>query len=104
MREIEIAEFADAWGDGAPVVDVRERWEYVAGHVPGALLMPLEQLGAHTAEIPAGDVVYVICASGNRSREGARIVEAAGRSAASVAGGTSGWVAQGRPVDTGALP
>jgi rhodanese-related sulfurtransferase len=101
MREVEITEFADAWADGAPVVDVRERWECAAGHVPGALLMPLGNLGAHIAEIPAGDVVYVICASGNRSLQGARIVEAAGRSAVSVAGGTSGWSAQGRPVETG---
>lgn len=101
MREVEVAEFADAWADGAPVVDVRERWEYVNAHVPGALLMPLGQLAAHVAEIPAGDVVYVICASGNRSLQGARIVEAAGRSAVSVAGGTSGWAAQGRPLDSG---
>ena len=101
MREVDLGEFAACWADGVPVVDVRERSEYVNGHVPGALLMPLGQLGAHTAEIPAGEVVYVICASGNRSREGVRIVEAAGRSAVSVAGGTSGWAALGRPLDTG---
>ena len=101
MREVDLDEFAVRWADGVPVVDVRERWEYVDGHVPGALLMPLGQLAARTAEIPAGEVVYVICASGNRSREGARIVEAAGRGAVSVAGGTSGWAALGRPLDTG---
>ncbi|ELB86421.1 hypothetical protein Rwratislav_45056 [Rhodococcus wratislaviensis IFP 2016] len=94
MREVDLDEFAVRWADGVPVVDVRERWEYVDGHVPGALLMPLGQLAARTAEIPAGEVVYVICASGNRSREGARIVEAAGRGAVSVAGGT---VRLGRP-------
>ena len=101
MREVEIAEFAAHWVDGVPVVDVRERWEYAQGHVPGALLMPLGNLAAHIGEIPAGDVVYVICASGNRSLQGARIVEAAGRSAVSVAGGTSGWAAQGRPLEAG---
>lgn len=101
MCEVEIAEFAEGWAAALPVVDVRERWEYAQGHVPGALLMPLGNLAAHVGEIPTGDPVYVICASGNRSREGARIVEAAGRSAVSVVGGTAGWVAQGRPVEAG---
>ncbi len=54
MREVDLGEFAVRWADGVPVVDVRERWEYVDGHVPGALLMPLGQLAAHTVEIPAG--------------------------------------------------
>ncbi|MBV6757351.1 rhodanese-like domain-containing protein [Rhodococcus opacus] len=98
MREIETMNFADAWADGAPVVDACE-WEYVDRHVPGALMMPLGQLRAHAAEIPAADVVYVNCAFGNR--EGARIVQARGRSAVSVAGGTSDRVTAGRPVDTG---
>ena len=101
MREVDLGEFAVLRADGAPVVDVREWWEYLDGHVPGALPIPLGQLADHIAEIPAGEVVYVICASGNRSREGARIVEAAGRGAVSVAGGTSGWAVQGRPLETG---
>ncbi|WP_216854593.1 rhodanese-like domain-containing protein [Rhodococcus opacus] len=101
MREIEIGEFADAWAAGAPVIDVREPWEYRNAHVPGAQLLPLGQLGDRVTEIPAGAVVYVICASGNRSVQGARILMTAGRPAVSVAGGTSGWAAAGRLLDTG---
>lgn len=101
MREIEIGEFADAWAAGAPVVDVREPWEYRNAHVPGAQLLPLGQLGDRVTEIPAGAVEYVICASGNRSVQGARILMTVGRPAVSVAGGTSGWAAAGRLLDTG---
>lgn len=101
MREIEIGEFADAWASGAPVVDVREPWEYRNAHVPGAQLLPLGQLGDRVTEIPAGAVEYVICASGNRSVQGARILMTVGRPAVSVAGGTSGWAAAGRLLDTG---
>ncbi|WP_370184090.1 rhodanese-like domain-containing protein [Rhodococcus wratislaviensis] len=101
MREIEIGEFADAWAAGAPVVDVREPWEYRNAHVPGAQSLPLGQLGDRVTQIPAGAVVYMICASGNRSVQGARILVTAGRPAVSVTEGTSGWAAAGRPLDTG---
>ncbi|AOW94050.1 sulfurtransferase [Rhodococcus sp. WMMA185] len=101
MREIDLDQFAENWADGVPIIDVREPWEYATGHVPGAVLIPLGQLDSRTADISDGDVVYVICASGNRSVQGARIVEAAGRTAVSVAGGTSGWAALGRPLEAG---
>ncbi|MDV7084088.1 rhodanese-like domain-containing protein [Rhodococcus opacus] len=55
--------------------------------MPGAQLLPLGQLGDRVTEIPAGAVEYVICASGNRSVQGARILMTAGRPAVSVAGG-----------------
>ncbi|WP_443209745.1 rhodanese-like domain-containing protein, partial [Rhodococcus rhodochrous] len=44
---------------------------------------------------------YVICASGNRSKRGAEILESAGRPAVSVAGGTRAWVSAGREVRRG---
>jgi len=39
--EIDVDRLAGAQADGATVVDVREPSEYVAGHVPGAVLMPM---------------------------------------------------------------
>lgn len=99
-REVDVEEFAAGWAAGKPVVDVREPWEYAQGHVPGALLMPLKQLQEHIADLPDGDTVYVICASGNRSLRGAQILRSVGRKAFSVAGGMSQWTAQGRPTQT----
>jgi rhodanese-related sulfurtransferase len=46
--------------------------------------------------------VYVICASGNRSKTATDWLRARGVDAISVAGGTSAWLGQGRPVVRGA--
>ena len=46
--------------------------------------------------------MYVICASGNRSRAMADLLVAAGFDAVSVAGGTRGWLESGRALEVGA--
>ncbi len=102
VPEIDLQTFAAAHADGAFVLDVREPHEYVAGHVPGAQLLPLAHVHARLADVPKGEPVYVICASGNRSKTAASWLRAAGIDAVSVAGGTGGWTGQGRPVVRGA--
>ena len=46
MTEIDVHQLHAARADGAEIIDVREPAEYVAGHVPGARLVPMSQLGA----------------------------------------------------------
>ena len=101
MREVNLADFAAAYADGAAVVDVREPFEYVEGHVPGARLVPLAQLPTVVGDLPRNRPVYVICASGNRSLAAAQFLARAGIDARSVSGGTGGWARSGRPVVTG---
>src|ERR1700730_8630593 len=99
--EVDLVAFAEAHLAGAAVLDVRNPDEYKAGHVPGAKLIPLPELNARVDEIPDGDPIYVICASGGRSLIATKAMVEAGYSAVSVAGGTKGWIEQGRPVGTG---
>ena len=49
--EIGIDELARVAQHGATIIDVREPMEYDAGHVPGAVLMPMGQLPGRTAEL-----------------------------------------------------
>jgi rhodanese-related sulfurtransferase len=102
--EVDLDTFAEAQAAGAPVVDVRNPDEYEGGHVPGAVLIPLGELGARQDEIPDGDPIYVICAMGGRSLQATKAMVEAGYSAVSVTGGTKGWIEQGRPVVTGMSP
>lgn len=102
MREADLAAFAAAYRDGVVVIDVREPFEYVTGHVPGAALIPMSQLPTRTAELPRTAPVYVICASGNRSLAAAHYLARAGIDAWSVAGGTSAWARAGHPIVRGA--
>lgn len=101
MKTCTFAHLAGAYADGAVVVDVREPDEYVRGHVPGAVLIPLGQLPHRVNEVPRSGPVYVICASGKRSRTAASVLEAAGIDAISVEGGTDGWISAGREYVTG---
>jgi len=102
--EISVEELAVAVQQGKTVVDVREPGEYEAGHVPGAVLIPMGQLPSRVGELEPSDAVYVVCASGNRSASMTDFLTTAGFDAYSVAGGTSGWVRSGREVVTGAAP
>jgi rhodanese-related sulfurtransferase len=99
--EVDVDTLAEAHAQGAVVLDVRNPDEYEAGHVPGAKLIPLGELGARQDEIPDGDPIYVVCASGGRSLTATKAMVQAGYSAVSVAGGTKAWVETGRPVVTG---
>ncbi|MDH6455774.1 MULTISPECIES: rhodanese-like domain-containing protein [unclassified Streptomyces] len=100
-REVTQEAFAAAWADGALVIDVREADEYAAGHVPGARLMALRTVPARCHELPVDRTVFVICASGNRSRTAVDWMNAHGVDAYSVTGGTGAWARAGRPVAAG---
>lgn len=102
--EINVDQLADAVRTGAAIVDVREPREYVAGHVPGAVLIPMGQLPSRMTELDLSAPVYVVCASGNRSAAMTDLLRHAGFDAYSVAGGTGGWTQSGRPVVTGHAP
>jgi rhodanese-related sulfurtransferase len=99
-QEIDIEQFARARATGT-LVDVRERHEYAAGHVAGALLIPMAQVANRMDELDQSRPVYVICATGNRSRATTDLLCGSGFDAWSVAGGTAAWAASGRPVEGG---
>jgi rhodanese-related sulfurtransferase len=84
------------------LVDVREVHEYVAGHVPGAVNIPLALLPVRIHELPAQGTLHIICQSGNRSMTACLWLARNGRESANVLGGTGMWVRTGRPVDRGA--
>lgn len=98
--EMTVEQLAARLDDGV-VVDVREPDEYAAGHVPGALPIPMGQLTGRLAELPREKPVFVVCASGNRSRPMTDLLRAAGYDAFSVTGGTLGWAQAGRPIEEG---
>lgn len=43
------------------VLDVRPREEFAAGHVPGAINVPLDELEQHLQELPRGQEVVAYC-------------------------------------------
>jgi rhodanese-related sulfurtransferase len=87
-------------GDPKPfLLDVREPWEYDAGHVPEATLIPLGELQQRVAEVPRNRPVLAICHSGQRSLAAAAYLLRLGYPEVSnVDGGTAAWIERGYPI------
>jgi len=83
----------------AYLLDVREPEEWAAGHAPAAQHVPMYELPARLAEVPADREVVVVCRSGVRS---ARVVEfllAQGwEKVYNLDGGMEDWAAAGRSL------
>ncbi len=78
---------------GAVVLDVRTPREHEElGHIPGALLLPVELLHSAPAILPEdGRPVVVVCEHGVRSRQAAALLAEAGIPACNMVGGMSRW-------------
>lgn len=63
---------------GATVVDVRTPEEFADGAYPGALNIPVSDLGHRALEIPKDRPVVLYCGSGARSAFAARVLKANG--------------------------
>ena len=86
------------------VLDVRPEAEYAAGHIPGAVNVPHDQIAARLAELPDGADIVAYC----RGRycvfapDAVRLLRARGFSARPLEGGLPGWRLAGLPVTAGA--
>lgn len=96
MKSITVAELAER--SGTPLIDVREANEFAAGHVPGAVNIPMSEIGDRLEELP-GEAFDVICQMGGRSARVAEALESRGYDVTNVEGGTGEWISQGRPVE-----
>jgi len=86
---------ADKKVDDVTILDVRQPKEYEAGHIPGALLMPLPELTDHMQRIDRTKPIMVYCASGGRSRMAAQLLSGQGFSdIINVAGGFNAWTGE----------
>lgn len=63
---------------GATLLDVRTASEYASGHLDGATLIPVDEVGSRLDEIPRDRAVVVYCRSGGRSARAAAVLEDAG--------------------------
>ena len=81
------------------VIDVRNRTEYDAGHLPGSLHIPVGYLEERLAEIPREKPIVVQCQSGARSAIATSVLQRLGvQNAANLTGGFLAWQAAGHDV------
>lgn len=100
--EVSVSEAFQMRESGAFVLDVREPNEWEAGHIPGATLIPLGELGNRMNEIPKDQEVLIVCRSGNRSAQARDILKSKGfNQVTSMAGGMNQWAINSYVVEIG---
>ncbi|SFR16807.1 Rhodanese-related sulfurtransferase [Lentzea waywayandensis] len=102
VPSVEIADVPAQLPEGAVLLDVREQDEWDAGHAPGALHVPMSEIGARLEEVPNDVQLYVVCRAGGRSARVTQYLNDNGWEAVNVEGGMQHWEAAGRPLEGGA--
>lgn len=81
--------------DEGRILDVRTPAEFSAGHVPGAELLPLQDIQQNESsyqDLDRSETYFVICQSGNRSSQAVAILEEQGfENLVNVTGGMNAW-------------
>jgi hydroxyacylglutathione hydrolase len=79
-------------GEQLVVLDVRERAEWFAGHIPGSVNIPVHELGGRAQTLPSGSRLAIHCGRSFRATLGASILEQLGhRDLLVIEDGYSGW-------------
>ena len=106
LPSVRPAEAQELLSSGAAFLDVRENAEWNAGHVPGAVHVPVRNVSAQAPKrLPKGRPVVVACRTGARSKGATRMLRAKGIEAYNLTGGMTAWESSGgRIVGKGNRP
>lgn len=92
MKTETISDLKKTMAEGAiALIDVREADEYAAGHVPGAVNLPLSDFENGLQTLDKSQTYHLICRSGARSARAVAFMEEQGYDAINVEGGTLAW-------------
>lgn len=81
------------------ILDVREEWEFETCHIPGARLIPMQQIPARLNELPPEADVVVVCHHGARSMQVANFLAQSGRDRIhNLSGGVAAWADEVDPA------
>jgi rhodanese-related sulfurtransferase len=76
---------------GLVVLDVREDDEWRAGHISGAVHIPLMQVPQRVSDLPSDRQILVVCKAGGRSAKATAVLQQQGYDAVNLAGGMLAW-------------
>jgi rhodanese-related sulfurtransferase len=82
-------------------LDVREPYEWEAGHIAGSLHIPIGQIQRRYQELDPNGQIIVVCQVGQRSELVANFLSANGYDAHNLEGGLQNWSAAGLPLQAG---
>lgn len=93
--DVDVNEAQKLINQGITVVDVRTPEEYADGHVPNALLIPLQEIESRMKEFSPDEQYLIICRSGNRSAQASEILAQKGmKHIYNMTGGMNEWTGE----------
>ena len=101
VTTVSVEQLAAAHQRGEHIIDVREKFEFDAGHLPGIENIAMALVPLRINELRGRGPVWVVCESGNRSWQFADYLSRHGLEAYNVNGGMSAWRTAGLPQDSG---
>jgi len=99
MRAVSPEEARKLIEGGAQLVDVRADHEWEAGHIAGAVHVPLDELAGRAGELDRERPVVVYCRGGSRCEMAAEALASAGFDAAKLSEGIVGWAEADLPLE-----
>ena len=91
MKEYTPTEVKNLLNRGINLIDVREVKEVAEGKIPGAIHIPLGVLEFRIHELDKSKEYILICRSGGRSAQAARLLENNGYNVINMTGGMLAW-------------
>jgi rhodanese-related sulfurtransferase len=85
--DMPLADWRAIHSTSALVLDVRDPEEFTAGHIPGAINLPLSELRARYAELPKARDIWITCGVGQRAYYATRFLRQYGYRASNLSGG-----------------
>lgn len=101
-QQVDVEEAYQLVEEGVLTVDLRTARDWQAGHIPGAILIPLDELAVRSGELPVGKPILFYCHTGELSLEAINMLGDVGfMNLASLDGGLREWVIAGYPLEGG---
>ena len=100
IPSLTLTELRAHWEESEAVLDVRSEGEWMAGHIPGSLNVPLGELEQRLDNLPRGRRLVVHCQTGGRAAIAASLLRARGFDDVRLfSGGFAEWKSAGQLVE-----
>jgi rhodanese-related sulfurtransferase len=100
VDEVSPAAAVELVKSGALLLDVREDHEWLSGHAPEAVHLPMSRFAEGANTLPTDRKIVCVCHLGGRSAMVAGALAGAGFQTVNLVGGIEAWQAAGLPVVT----
>ncbi len=95
IENVDVATARHLVAAGALLLDVREEYEWEAGHAPTARHIALAAVPDHVDDLPRQRIIICVCRSGGRSARAGQFLLEEGFDAVNLEGGMTAWHAAG---------